>query len=260
MITESQVMTALEAVRDPELDESVVALDFVAGVVIEGTDVHVTLRLPTFFCAANFAWLMVSDARHALSTLPGVGAIEVTLPDHYASDEITAGVNGRGDFDAAFDGEGDGGGLDELRQTFRRKAFLSRQHRLLRELMAQGRSAADLIELTIADVPPGSERTVYLQRRGELGIDIDDDSRLVVDESGDLVPIERIDQHLVWIRTVSVSIEGNAEACRGLLAVRYGTDLPPEDAGRTSLPLAQHSPSPVVINRPFKHPNKEPVA
>lgn len=252
MITRTAVMTALEAVRDPELDESVVALDFVADVEIDQADVHVTLRLPTFFCAANFAWMMVSDARQAIGTLDGVGAIEVTLPDHYASDEITAGVNGREDFDEAFVGEGDGGGLSPLRQTFRRKAFLSRQYRLLRSMLDTGMTPTDLLGLVIADVPEGAERAVYLQRRGELGLDVADDATLVVDEDGQGLTADAIESHLKWIRTVSVSIEGNAGACRALLAARYGTDLAPEDEGRIGLPLAAYQPGSAGHARPAK--------
>ena len=57
------VWPALGTVRDPELDEPITDLDFVASCTVSGDGVAtVLLRLPTFFCAANFSFLMVADA------------------------------------------------------------------------------------------------------------------------------------------------------------------------------------------------------
>ena len=65
-----RVWEALRTVRDPELDADVVSLDFVGSVEIAeaetGPVAHVTLRLPTYFCAPNFAFLMVADAWDAV--------------------------------------------------------------------------------------------------------------------------------------------------------------------------------------------------
>ncbi|WP_414637698.1 iron-sulfur cluster assembly protein [Actinomycetospora sp.] len=58
----ARVWEALRAVRDPELDADVVSLDFVASVEVEGFAASVRPRLPTYFCAPNFAFLMVADA------------------------------------------------------------------------------------------------------------------------------------------------------------------------------------------------------
>ena len=88
-VTEQSVRAALDAVVDPELDEPVTDLGFVRSVAVSGSDVEVHLRLPTSFCAPNFAWLMVSDARDALRGVAGVGRVTVELDDHL-------GVPGRG--------------------------------------------------------------------------------------------------------------------------------------------------------------------
>ena len=55
------VNAALAAVLDPELDRPITDLGFVRAVSV-GADgsVEARLRLPTYFCAPNFAWLMVS--------------------------------------------------------------------------------------------------------------------------------------------------------------------------------------------------------
>ena len=76
--------------------------------------------------------------------------------------------------------------------------------------------------MTLADVPASDPLQKYLERRAELGLDVSGEAPLVVDPDGKRVPEEAVVQHLRFARTVRVSIEGNAELCRGLLATRYG--------------------------------------
>ena len=68
VIDPSPVLAALDTVRDPELDTSIVELGFVTACSVDddGT-ARVRLRLPTFFCAPNFAFLMVADAYDAVA-------------------------------------------------------------------------------------------------------------------------------------------------------------------------------------------------
>ena len=62
---------ALDRVVDPELDRSLTELEFIASLEVDGGDVTVALRLPTYWCSPSFAYLMVGDARDALQALPG---------------------------------------------------------------------------------------------------------------------------------------------------------------------------------------------
>ena len=105
MIDRNEVLGALSGVRDPELDEPITDLDFVSSLEIEDDNVRVRLRLPTYFCAPNFAYLMVADAQAAALSVPGVERATIFLDDHYASDEINGGVNDQHGFDGAFPGE-----------------------------------------------------------------------------------------------------------------------------------------------------------
>ena len=207
MIAERDVRAALATVRDPELDEPVTDLGFVAGLRIDGDRIEVDLRLPTFFCAPNFAWIMVADAERALSELPGVTAARVTLGDHFASDELRTTST----FQDAFGAEA-GGELDDLRRLFARKAFLARQHAVVEAL---GRVPA-----TIAEVPAGDP---YLERRAELGLDMRPQAPFLVTAAG--APVADPERHLRLGRSIRVSIEGNAGLCRGLLATRYGEEV-----------------------------------
>jgi metal-sulfur cluster biosynthetic enzyme len=219
--SEAAVLGALRRVRDPELDEPITDLGFVTAVEVGGEAVQVRLRLPTYFCAPNFAYLMVADAREAVESLPGAGRADIVLEDHHASDQINAGVAAGRGFVGTFPGEATRE-LDGLRLTFRRKAFVARQERLARALLGAGLTMERLAELRIVELPDTPEARVYLERRAELGLDVGPDAFVLVDPEGVRVPAERVAASLRFAQTVRVSIEGNASFCRGMLATRYG--------------------------------------
>jgi metal-sulfur cluster biosynthetic enzyme len=219
------VTAALRAVRDPELDEDVVGLGFVAAVEVgEDGRVEVRLRLPTYWCAPNFAFLMAADAEAAVRGVPGVTAVRVRLEDHFASEQIDGGLARGAGFDDAFGDDADGNGLADLRRLFDRKAFLARQQRLCEALLDAGRSPEELAALTLADLPPTEEARHYLARRADLGLDGRPDAPFVVTPAGEPVAAGRMARQLRIGRSVRVSIDGNAGFCRGLLATRYGLE------------------------------------
>src|SRR5215217_2024957 len=105
MTDRQRVLDALSGVRDPELDEPLTDLGFVSDLRVEGGAVSVRLRLPTYFCAPNFAYLMVADAKEAVLSVPGVRRVSVVLDDHYASEELNAGNATERGFEGTFPGE-----------------------------------------------------------------------------------------------------------------------------------------------------------
>ncbi|GAA2894121.1 iron-sulfur cluster assembly protein [Streptosporangium fragile] len=211
------VWEALATVRDPELDEPITELGFVSAAEVREGHVSVRLRLPTYFCAPNFAYLMVADARDAVRAVPGVVSADVRLEDHFASDEINAGVAESAGFAGSFPGDACAE-LDELRLTFRRKAYLASLDRLCTRLAAEEPQPA---RLRLGDVPESPELAGLLRRRAELGLDCSPESPLLLDERGEPIPAEQAQLRLRFARTVRVSIEGNAGLCRGLLRTRY---------------------------------------
>jgi metal-sulfur cluster biosynthetic enzyme len=217
-------LAALAHVRDPELDESLPALGFVAGVEVHEGVAQVRLRLPTYFCAPNFAFLMAADARQAVEAVPGIRVARVLLEDHFVSEEINAGLQGAQGFDDVFAGEADGGGLEDLRALFRRKGFLARQQRLCEALLAAGETPEGLAALRVGDLPAGEQTETYLHRRGELGLDCSPRAPFVVSPAGEPVGAEAMVRQLRIGRSVRVSLDGNAGLCRGLLATRYGEE------------------------------------
>jgi metal-sulfur cluster biosynthetic enzyme len=223
MITHAQVLDALADVRDPELDEPLTDLGFLAEVAIDDADVAVRLRLPTYFCAPNFAYLMVDDARAALLGIDGVGAVAVELDDHFAAPEINAAVEQERGFGGAFPDETEGG-LDSLRTLFQRKAFAARQGRLCEQMLSAGRDLSELAAMRFADVPPGADRDRCVELRTALGLAVGDATPAFVLPQRGRVDAADLERYLRITRLIRVSLDGNAGLCRSLLETRYGAD------------------------------------
>jgi metal-sulfur cluster biosynthetic enzyme len=229
-----QVRAALSRVTDPELDESVVELNFVTG--IEAGDdgvVAVTFRLPTYWCAANFSYLMASDMRDAVAALPWVRQVSVTLDEHMFVDEINDGIASQKDFTEAFPAEA-GMDLSAIRLNFGLKSFERRQEALLRHLLAAGHASEVILALTVEALPrltldaAGAPlRTRYLERRKLAG---DLPLAFVTRDGGPISPGD-LAMYLRHVRRVGLNAEFNGALCRGLLAARYGEaphELPAE--------------------------------
>lgn len=224
MTHEREVLEALGTVRDPELDEPLTSLGFVTSCTVSADGVaDVRLRLPTFFCAPNFAWLMVADAYDAVSAVPGVRQTQIELEDHFASAEINRGVAARAGFVQSFDGLAETE-LDELRTDFVRKAMLAATDRVCRPLLAAGHTVDELAELTLGDAPPSADLRRLQERRAELGLPAEPGSPLLVDAvTGEAVGSLALPLHLRRAQLTRVNIEANAGVCRGMLQHRYRT-------------------------------------
>jgi hypothetical protein len=183
----------------------------------------VRLRLPTYFCAPNFAFLMVADAYEAVSGVAGVRRAQVVLEDHFASDEINRGVAARAGFVESFDGLAQTE-LDDLRVDFLRKATLAATDRVCRPLLAAGRSPNELADMTLGDVPESPDRERLRARRAELGLPSGEDAALLVDPvTGAAVGVPALPLHLRRAQLTGVSLQANGGVCRGLLRERYAT-------------------------------------
>jgi metal-sulfur cluster biosynthetic enzyme len=218
----SALLGALETVRDPELDEPITSLGFVTSAAVSADgDATVRLRLPTYFCAPNFAFLMVADAYEAVSALPGVRSAEVVLEDHFASDAINGGVAAQSGFVQSFDGEAVSE-LGGLRADFLRKAVMAGTDQVCRPLLAAGADPSALLELTLGDLPPSRPLQRLRHRRAELGLPAGDDAPLMIDPvTGARVSAQAVPLHLRRAQDTRVSIEANGSICRGMLRHRY---------------------------------------
>jgi metal-sulfur cluster biosynthetic enzyme len=242
-VSEQAVLAALRTVSDPELDESLVELGFLDSVRIEDEGcVEVVLRLPTFWCAPNFAYLMAYDAREQTLRVPGVRQVRVVLKDHMYSDQITTGISAGQSFDEVFPGQADGDDLGELRALFQGKAFGMRQEQLTRFLLDAGLTADEVVGLCLEDVLDTRNETglrlqvggearllrggaplarAYLERRRRLGLDAANSARLIADRDGQPIAAADLSEYLQRGRRQRISMTFNAVMCKGLLETRY---------------------------------------
>ena len=226
---EAEVLACLATVTDPELDEPVTDLGFVEGVTVgaDGT-VSIDFRLPTFWCAANFAYMMAEGMRDAVAALPWVTRVVPRLQEHMCADEVNRGVAEGLAFGDAFGEAGDDDSLVDLRTTFRRKAFQGRQEVLLRALLAQGFDKAALVAMTVAELegtavtdPEDADLLRrYLEMRARVGGPAGPDDRAFVTAEGAPLNEAGFDEHLRTLSSVRIAMEFNGALCRGLLATR----------------------------------------
>jgi metal-sulfur cluster biosynthetic enzyme len=222
-----EVWSALNVVTDPEIDESVVSLDFVTAVKVDSNNrVEIDFRLPTYWCAPNFAFLMASDMRDAVTALEWVSEVSVKLFDHFSADLINRGVALRQDFRDAFPGETDDD-LSAVRQKFLGKAFERRQELLLRYLLARGFSPdhiararlSDLLHLPM-DPEGGSLRNLYLFILRRIKPDIEEEAPAFTTLGGMPLASHDLKGYLRKIAAVRRDAEFNGFFCRSLLSER----------------------------------------
>lgn len=226
----SEVWGRLALVTDPELDESVTELGFIELVTVDHDGgVDIVFRLPTYWCSANFAFLMADDMRRAVLSLPWVREARPQLRDHMVAAEINRGVREGASFGDALKDFAAGGSLDEVREKFRRKAFERRQETMMLALREAGYDDQAICRMTLSaydEVDFGAEEAArQKQRYRELLIE-----RRLAELPGDQAfvtydghPIERFElaPYLRRLRGVRINMEFNSSLCRGLLAARY---------------------------------------
>jgi metal-sulfur cluster biosynthetic enzyme len=237
------VFEAIADVLDPELDESLVKLGFIDSVQVDGGEVTVAFKLPTYWCAPNFAYLMAADLRTRVRAIPGVHAVRILLLDHCTSEEVSNGVNAGQSFSEAFPEETEDN-LEELRQIFLRKGFLMRQDTLLRHLLKAGLDEAALLSLRIADLTidevtgrifvqtplrivqierDAHTAQAYLRRAAALGLYHEQEDRLFMDDHGQPIPVGELQDYLRHSRSVRMNIMFNTVFCTDMFQTRYGS-------------------------------------
>ncbi|MEZ5932149.1 MAG: iron-sulfur cluster assembly protein [Alphaproteobacteria bacterium] len=225
----ADVWRRLSEVTDPELDEPVTELGFVERVAVEGDRVEVDFRLPTYWCAANFAFLMVDDIRVAVAAAPWVRSVRPRLLDHMYADEVNRGVGDALSFKEAFGTLASDETLEEVRQKFRVKAFQRRQESVLRALVRQGHGVASIVDMDVAtlertavgDEEAARQKPRYLRILRELELAAEPTDLAFVTPDGDRLTATAFERHMEELRGVRINMEFNGALCKGLLSTRY---------------------------------------
>ena len=255
-LTESEVLRALDFVLDPELDEPITELGFVRSVAVtDGGAVEVHLRLPTSFCSPNFAYLMASDSKDAITAVAAGRPVTVELDDHHDSAIINTGLANDAGYKGTFGHEAEHD-LEELRATFRRKAHTAAMERALTGLLRArpDLTEADVAGVRLADLPEGPQRDALLRRRAALGLPERADALVLVDHEGQGFAEVDAPLQLRLARATRISIDGNAHFCRGLLRTRYpgsGVDQAARPDGAEPAD-ARHDPTFIPVHDLFK--------
>jgi metal-sulfur cluster biosynthetic enzyme len=236
----AEVWECLQGVTDPELDESVVELNFITRVDVDSENrVHIEFRLPTYWCAANFSFLMADDMRRAVIALNWVKGVSVVLGEHMYADKINEGLARGLSFQDTFGAEAEGD-LDDLRRTFLIKAFQRRQVALLNHLVEAGHAPRTIVSLTLSELdglPVDDEGAKlirrYLERRAVVG-PRRADALAFMDAEGARLKADNLPTYVSSLRRVGVNAEFNSALCRGLLSVRFDLETPFVPKSKTS--------------------------
>ncbi|PCR92005.1 iron-sulfur cluster assembly protein [Natrinema ejinorense] len=237
--TRAAVRDRLDRVTDPELDRSIVALEYIDAIEIDAQRVAVDLTLPTAWCSPAFAWMMAVDARDEVESLSTVEAAHITLHDHMHETEINRGVNERLSFGEAFpDADGD---VAAVRAELDEKARVARQYDAVEALLAAGLDGESIVDLRVRDLEiDGSTDTVavyvhdrsfavtvptdpierYLEKARETGLVSEPDEPLFRTPEGDHIDAESFALVHRRGRLAQVNMSSQGGICDGLRAAR----------------------------------------
>lgn len=230
----NQVWARLDLVMDPELDEPVTDMGFIEAVSITwpssgqntGT-VHVTFRLPTYWCSPNFAFLMAEDIKRQIEVLPWVGQAVVTLQDHMAAEEMNAAINSGASFGSVFADLHPDEDLSALREKFDIKAFQRRQEVVIKALIAMGFLPSEivampraLVEAMAFDNPDAAhQKARYLSILDQKNLSPTTADLAFPTYQGD--PVTDFPAYMGLLRSVRINMEFSGSLCRGLKRSRY---------------------------------------
>ncbi len=229
----NQVWARLDLVMDPELDEPVTDMGFIEAVSINwpqaqnSSTVHISFRLPTYWCSPNFAFLMAADIKRQVEILPWVGQAVVTLQDHMAADEMNAAINSGASFGTVFEGLHPGENLEALREKFDIKAFQRRQEVVIKALIAMGFLPAEitamprgLLDAIALDDPENArQKARYLAILSDKQLALTAADPAFPTWQG--TPIADYPLYMGLLRSVRINMEFSGSLCRGLKQSRY---------------------------------------
>ncbi|ADJ15409.1 iron-sulfur cluster assembly protein [Halalkalicoccus jeotgali] len=240
-ISPETIEERLEAVTDPELDRSIVELDYIVDIEIEGGSVEVGFVLPTAWCSPAFAWMMMADAREALADHPAISDATVRLDEHMHAAEINEGVNGGLAFGEAF--EDADGEVEAVRRELDGKARVARQYRATETLLEGGLKPDQIARLRREDLSIDAEAgraTVrvnatlsvcvdsqpledYLEKA--LTTDVADapEKRLFATPEGEAIAPEEFETVHRRGRLATTNMSGQGHVCESLGASRIGS-------------------------------------
>jgi metal-sulfur cluster biosynthetic enzyme len=244
VVTEASVRERLDRVTDPELDTSIVELEYIDEIRIDGDEVRIAMTLPTAWCSPAFAWMMTTDARDEVEALPGVTRARIELREHMHEAEINRGVNERLSFGESFP-DADGS-VEPVRAELDEKARIARQHDATGALLDAGLDGAQIVALTRNDIDIEAGRARVWLRDGDLAVTVDaepierylekaratgllddDHAELFRTPEGEPIDPDQFETVRHRTRLAGVNMDGQGSVCDALHESRRAEDRPP---------------------------------
>ena len=240
------VVDRLDRVDDPELDRSIVELEYIESLRIDDSAVNIELVLPTAWCSPAFAWMMATGVRDEVGNLPGVEECAVRLTDHMHATEINHGVNRGLAFEDVFEDAEDG--IKAVRRTLDEKARMARQYDAVGALTEAGVRPEQVVALCYKDVTIDDERAFvsladgafsmsvppepmveYVEKAKAVDFETDPMDRLFVTPEGGPVPVENFEMVQHRARLAKTNISGQGGICAQLHEARNGVSIEETD-------------------------------
>lgn len=225
------IRSRLDRVMDPELDQSLIELDYVDRITVRDGQVTIAFTLPTAWCSPAFAWMMATDARDEVESLPDTESVTIELRDHMHETEINRGVNERESFGSSFP-DADGG-VAEIRATLDEKAMFARQHEAVEACREAGLTPEQIVGLRRSDIELTDEGCVisvggirvvaatapitdYLEKARASGHVTADADRLFLTPDGEPIPTDRFEMVQKRTRLAGVNMGSQGTVCEAL--------------------------------------------
>ncbi|WP_254820808.1 iron-sulfur cluster assembly protein [Haloglomus halophilum] len=243
-VDRAAVRERLDRVHDPELDQSIVELEYVDSITIDDGRVTVSFVLPTAWCSPAFAWMMATGIRDEVGALPDVESVTVDLRDHMHGEDITRGVNEELAFETVFADAEDG--VEAVRRKLDEKARFARQFAAMTALQDAGVDPAQITALTRADLDlsfaedraavtvrdgalsvtvPREPLAEYLEKARATGLVTDGSDPLFADRGGRPLSPDEFEAVRWDARVARSNIEGQAAICASLHEARNGVQV-----------------------------------
>ena len=88
-----QIFDELTKIVDPEINVSIMELELIDNIDINGSEVKVDLHLTSPFCPAIFGFKIAQDVHDNLLKLDPVNDVKVNVSNHFMAEAINNQVN-----------------------------------------------------------------------------------------------------------------------------------------------------------------------
>ncbi|TLX95564.1 MAG: DUF59 domain-containing protein [Thaumarchaeota archaeon] len=87
------IFDELTKIVDPEIDVSIMELELIDNIDINGSEVKVDLHLTSPFCPAIFGFKIAQDVHDYLLKIDGINDVNVNVSNHFMAEAINNQVN-----------------------------------------------------------------------------------------------------------------------------------------------------------------------